>query len=172
MRYSVIAARDGDTYHDEVFADDQDAAFVAAREQLAEAWNMQDVLQRARSEGDETIFDADLDGFSVDPDPDPLEIVADVFRDARDAPTSFEDQRWLDGFEDGRRIIAERLSLRLGGLRSFDRDRFLKACDVVEEASEEELLRLADQKFNAQMLDGCETDDERNAELRHQTQGR
>lgn len=28
----------------------------------------------------------------------------------------------------------------------------------------------ADQKYNAQMLDGCETDDEINAELRAQTQ--
>jgi hypothetical protein len=38
--------------------------------------------------------------------------------------------------------------------------------------SEEELLDRAEQKHNAQMLDGCETEDEFNAELRAQTQGR
>lgn len=36
---------------------------------------------------------------------------------------------------------------------------------------EKELLAKADQKYNAQMLDGCETEDEVNAELRAQTQG-
>lgn len=40
------------------------------------------------------------------------------------------------------------------------------------EEDEAELLDKADQKHNAQMLDGCETDEERNAELRHQTHGR
>ncbi len=33
-------------------------------------------------------------------------------------------------------------------------------------------LDLANQKHNAQMLDGCADDDEFNAEMRHQTQGR
>lgn len=37
--------------------------------------------------------------------------------------------------------------------------------------SDEELLDKADQKHNATMLDGCETEDEINAELRAQTQG-
>lgn len=68
MRYSVIAARDGDTYHDEVSADNQEEAETKAREQLAEAWHMQSELKQAREEGDESAFDAELDGFAVDPD--------------------------------------------------------------------------------------------------------
>jgi hypothetical protein len=38
--------------------------------------------------------------------------------------------------------------------------------------TDEELLDKAEQKHNATMLDGCETEDELNAELRAQTQGR
>ena len=113
MRYSVIAARDGDTYHDEVFADDQDAAEDMAREQLAEAWGMESDLQRAKDEEDMTLFDCELDGFAVDPDPDITELIARVFKDAKDAPTSFEPEEWLEGFEDGRKIIAERIALVL-----------------------------------------------------------
>jgi hypothetical protein len=67
MRYSVIAARDGDVYHDSVEAETQEEADTKAREQLAEAWNMQDYLQSARDEGDESEFEAELDGFAVDP---------------------------------------------------------------------------------------------------------
>lgn len=173
--------------------------------------------------------------------PDPIEIVASVFKDAKGAPTSFEDQEWIEGFQDGRAIIAYRLALDLKDTPGFDPDAFIKACDIMgdeprldwdepvrwssgEEISfapydspadghrqvsacaewtrvtgdnfvavnldgsimgceeddyptvvnetDEELLDKAEQKHNAQMLDGCETEDELNAELRHQTQGR
>lgn len=39
--------------------------------------------------------------------------VEQTFNDAKDAPTSFEDETWLEGFEDGRQIIAHRLALAL-----------------------------------------------------------
>jgi hypothetical protein len=140
MRYSVIAARDGDTYHDEVFADTQEEAERLAREELAEAWNLQEALKEALDAGDPTIFDADTDGFSVTPDPDPIEIVAMVFRDAKDAPTSFEDEEWLEGFESGRQMIAERVALHLSkaGIVGFDELQFRKACDLTLDPGEED----------------------------------
>lgn len=36
--------------------------------------------------------------------------IAKIFADAKDAPTSFEDETWLEGFEDGRQIIAYRFA--------------------------------------------------------------
>lgn len=68
MRYSVIAAKDGDVYHDEVEAADQEEAERKAREQVAEAWNMGEELKRAIADDDVLgWFDAELDGFAVDP---------------------------------------------------------------------------------------------------------
>jgi hypothetical protein len=65
--FEIFAARDGDTYRDTVGAADQEEAESKAREQLAEAWRMTDELYLARKEGDESAFDAELDGFSVEP---------------------------------------------------------------------------------------------------------
>lgn len=70
MRYSVIASQDGNVYHDSVEASSQEEAETLARDQLAEAWDMCDILDRARAEGAEDEFDAELDGFAVDPDMD------------------------------------------------------------------------------------------------------
>jgi hypothetical protein len=93
---------------------------------------MTDELQRARDNGDESEFDAELDGFSVDPDPDAVAIVADVLKLAKDAPTSFEPEQWLEGFEDGRKMIAERVALVLkqANIVGFDYATFLTTCDV------------------------------------------
>lgn len=71
-----------------------------------------------------------------------------------------------DGEDEGCRTCAQSIETRVS------------PCDecghIDEEGSEgvEELLDKAEQKHNAQMLDGCETEDEFNAELRAQTQGR
>lgn len=67
MLYSVIAAKDGDTYHDQVEAADQEEAEELARTQLAEAWHMTDTLQSYIDEGDPEGFAGELDGFAVDP---------------------------------------------------------------------------------------------------------
>jgi hypothetical protein len=130
--FSVIAARDGDVYHDAVEANDQAEAETKAREQLAEAWHMTDELALAREEGDESAFDAELDGFAVDPEPAPigalpLAAIAGIFADAKDAPTSFEPEEWLEGFEDGRGMIAHRIAL---ALPEADRRAFLVAARV------------------------------------------
>jgi hypothetical protein len=69
MRYSVIAALDGSVYHDEVEADNQEDAEAEARAMLASAWGMTPTLQDALNESDPTLFDAELDGFAVDPAP-------------------------------------------------------------------------------------------------------
>jgi hypothetical protein len=126
MIFSVIAAKDGDTFHDTVEAVDQEEAERLAREQVAEAWDMMDFLTEAVDSGDPTLFDCELDGFAVDPEPPSppslaLDVLARTFADAKDAPTSFEDPMWLDGFEDARGIIAHRLALALpeGERRAF-----------------------------------------------------
>jgi hypothetical protein len=67
MRYEVIAALDGNIYHDDVEAADQEEAESKARAQLAEAWGLTLTLNRYRAEDDEEGFDCELDGFSVDP---------------------------------------------------------------------------------------------------------
>lgn len=67
--YSVIAAKDGDVYHDEVQANSQEVAEAKARRQVAAAWNMTDTLDQYIGEDDEEGFDAELDGFAVDPVP-------------------------------------------------------------------------------------------------------
>lgn len=39
--------------------------------------------------------------------------IAKIFADAKDAPTSFENEDWLEGFEDARQIIAFRFASTL-----------------------------------------------------------
>lgn len=53
--------------------------------------------------------------------------VARVFAEAKDAPSSFESEDWLEGFEDGRCMIAVRLAL---DLPEPERAAFLTACAV------------------------------------------
>ncbi len=38
------------------------------------------------------------------------EEIARIFGLAKEAPTSFEDEQWLEGFEDGRQMIAYRFA--------------------------------------------------------------
>lgn len=68
----------------------------------------------------------------IEQQPTAIEIVARVFREAKDAPTSFEDEKWLDGFEDGRQIIGERVALELNraGMSGFDERQFREDCDL------------------------------------------
>lgn len=79
------------------------------------------------------------------------------------------------GTLDGDPVVTREMIIELGTgvLEYFDRFDFSSPryppIEIVDELSDEEK---ADQKHNTQMLDGCETEDERNAEMRHQTQGR
>lgn len=89
---------------------------------------------------------------------------------------------WCDAF--GGNVIASMLTVDpLTALAKLGKIDFNVPGDVVDAVMRDEArlhvvvdMRegddLADQKHNAQMLDGCETEDELNAELRHQTQGR
>lgn len=68
-----------------------------------------------------------------------LKIVADTFALAKDAPTSFEDEQWLEGFEDARCMIAVRLAAELeqaGAIESASD--FLDACGIPEDEPEAE----------------------------------
>ena len=53
--------------------------------------------------------------------------VAAVFAAAKDAPTSFEDQDWLEGFEAARCMIAVRMSM---DLPQHEVETFLDVCLV------------------------------------------
>lgn len=64
-KFSVYAARDGDTYHGTVEADDQHQAESQARGDVADEFQLCDELKQAREEGDECAFEAELDGFDV-----------------------------------------------------------------------------------------------------------
>jgi hypothetical protein len=57
----------------------------------------------------------------------PLSRIAETFAAAKDAPTSFEDEQWLEGFEDSRQMIAGRLAL---DVPEPERPAFLAACLV------------------------------------------
>jgi rubrerythrin len=73
--------------------------------------------------------------------------IAGVFRDAKDAPTSFEPEEWIEGFQDARSMIAERIALRFKDLPGFNEATFLLACDVAmsdEERAELEHKRSKD----------------------------
>jgi hypothetical protein len=59
--------------------------------------------------------------------------VAATFRDAKDAPTSFEDQQWLEGFEFARLAIAERLAL---SLPESERLAFIVECNALGPVSQ------------------------------------
>lgn len=68
---------------------------------------------------------------------DALKIVTETFALAEDAPTSFEDEQWLEGFEDARQMIAVRLSEQLeqaGAIESASD--FLDACGIPEDEKE------------------------------------
>lgn len=65
-----------------------------------------------------------------------IDVIAKVFSDAKDAPTSFEPEEWLEGFEDGRQIIAERIALELQIVPGFDELAFRKACDLTLDEGE------------------------------------
>jgi len=73
---------------------------------------------------------------------DAIKIMAETFALAEDAPTSFEDEEWLDGFEAARCMIAARLAENLeraGVIESASA--FLDACGIPEDdAGETELL--------------------------------
>jgi len=57
--------------------------------------------------------------------------IAEVFAEAKDAPTSFEPEEWIEGFQFARAAIAERLAGRFARMdASFDKDQFLKLCDI------------------------------------------
>lgn len=66
-----------------------------------------------------------------------IEIVAKTFALAEDAPTSFEDENWLEGFEAARCMIAVRLSAELerAGLLESASD-FLDDCGIPEDEDE------------------------------------
>lgn len=134
MRYAVTCAKDGDLFRDSVEAEDQERAETAGRDLIADAWSMRDTLDRCRAEGDESEFDSYLDAFAVDPDPLALDVdkVAETFAAAKEAPTSFEDEQWLEGFEAARRMIAERLA---AALDDDDRESFLQSADVADVAA-------------------------------------
>jgi hypothetical protein len=64
----------------------------------------------------------------------PIQIVAETFATAKDAPTSFEPQEWLEGFEAARCMIAVRLSTELeqaGAIESASS--FLDDCGIPED---------------------------------------
>lgn len=65
--------------------------------------------------------------------------IAEVFADAKHAPTSFEPEDWIGGFQFARAAIAERLADRLARMdASFDKAKFLEQCDVVGDEESEE----------------------------------
>lgn len=59
-----------------------------------------------------------------------IDLVAKVFAESKDAPTSFEDETWIEGFQDGRAIVAERMALRFKSIPGFDELKFINACKV------------------------------------------
>lgn len=63
---------------------------------------------------------------------DTLVVVAKVFSDAEDAPTSFEPEQWIEGFQFARSAIACRIADELG-LVDEARDQFLTACGIPED---------------------------------------
>lgn len=63
---------------------------------------------------------------------DPIVIIAKVFSDAEDAPTSFEPEEWIEGFQYARSAIACRIALELG-MEGEDKDQFLTACGIPED---------------------------------------
>lgn len=68
---------------------------------------------------------------------EPLKIVAATFALAKGAPTSFESEEWLEGFEDARCMIAVRISAELeqaGLIESASA--FLDDCDIPEDEAE------------------------------------
>lgn len=64
--------------------------------------------------------------------------VVKTFADAKNAPTSFEDEQWLEGFEFARRFIATHLaeSLEKAGMIESASE-FLDACGISEMESSE-----------------------------------
>jgi len=59
--------------------------------------------------------------------------IAEVFAEAKDAPTSFEPEDWIEGFQFARAAIAERLADCLARMdASFDKAQFLKTCNIGE----------------------------------------
>lgn len=57
--------------------------------------------------------------------------IAEVFSDARHAPTSFEPEQWIEGFQFAREAIAHRLAQLFERMdASFDKQEFLKLCDL------------------------------------------
>lgn len=72
--FSIIAAHDGDVYHDSIEAADNDQAYSLARRKLAADWHMTETLEQYIAEGDEEGFDGELDGFAVDPEPERAEL--------------------------------------------------------------------------------------------------
>ena len=58
--------------------------------------------------------------------------IAKVFAAAKDAPTSFESEEWLGGFEFARQTLACRLAVRL--LPMPEQEAFMDACGVPEDA--------------------------------------
>lgn len=64
--FRIFAARDGDTFHETIEAADYDSAEDHARELIAKDFRLPEELASARAEDDSGLFDAELDGFTVE----------------------------------------------------------------------------------------------------------
>jgi hypothetical protein len=95
----------------------------------------------------EDFEDVSTEEISFDVETQAIDIVAPVFRDAEDAPTSFEPEEWLEGFEDGRQMVAERIAQTLKDAGLVDYEQFMAACGVDTEAV---LLDKAEQRASTQ----------------------